>query len=51
MKSSLPIIGTSGLTDKAKLAEVDDLKISAFLSKPYTAEKLLKTISNLLHKK
>jgi PAS domain S-box-containing protein len=51
MKPSLPIIGASGLADKAKLAEIGDLNIGSFLSKPYTAEILLKAISDLLHKK
>jgi hypothetical protein len=51
MKPSLPIIGASGLTDKTKLDEVGDLNISSFLSKPYTAEKLLEVISELRHKK
>lgn len=51
MKPSLPIIGASGLTDKTKLDEVAGLNISSFLSKPYTAEKLLEVLSDLLHKK
>ncbi len=50
MKPSLPIIGASGITDKSTLAEIGDLNISAFLSKPYTAEILLKTIIDLPRK-
>ena len=49
MKPSLPIIGTSGLTDKAKLTEISDLNLNSFLSKPYTTEKLLEVISELLY--
>jgi PAS domain S-box-containing protein len=45
---SLPIIGVSGLTEKVKLAEINELNIKCFLTKPYTAEKLLKTIGAVL---
>jgi nitrogen-specific signal transduction histidine kinase/CheY-like chemotaxis protein len=38
------IIAVSGLTQKDKIAKVDDIQVQAFLMKPYTAEKLLNTI-------
>jgi PAS domain S-box-containing protein len=44
------IIAVSGLTEKDRLAKVADLA-NAFLSKPYTAEKLLKTIHKVLKAK
>jgi DNA-binding response OmpR family regulator len=44
----IKIIGVSGLTEKDKLAEVADIHVHAFLTKPYTAEKLLKNIHAIL---
>ncbi|HEY9246318.1 MAG TPA: ATP-binding protein, partial [Candidatus Methanoperedens sp.] len=41
------IIAVSGLTEKDRLSKVADL-VAAFLPKPYTTEKLLKTIYELL---
>jgi len=41
------IIAVSGLTEKDKLAKVAD-SVNAFLSKPYTTEKLLKTTHEVL---
>jgi len=38
------IIAVSGLTQKDKIAKVDEILVQAFLTKPYTAEKLLNTI-------
>jgi CheY-like chemotaxis protein len=38
------IIAVSGLTPKDNIAKVDDNLVQAFLTKPYTAEKLLNTI-------
>ena len=38
------IIAVSGLTQKDKIAKVDGILVQAFLTKPYTAEKLLNTI-------
>ena len=38
------VVVASGLTEKDNLAKIDDLHIHAFLSKPYTAEKLLNAI-------
>jgi CheY-like chemotaxis protein len=42
------IIAASGLADKDKLAKVEDINANAFLLKPYTAEKLLKTIHEVI---
>ncbi|VVB88747.1 Chemotaxis protein CheY [uncultured archaeon] len=42
------IIAASGLADKDKLAKVEDISANAFLLKPYTAEKLLKTIHEVI---
>ena len=44
------IIAVSGLTEKDRLAKVADLA-NAFLPKPYTAEKLLKTVHEVLRAK
>jgi PAS domain S-box-containing protein len=38
------IIAVSGLTQKDKTGKVDEILVQAFLTKPYTAEKLLNTI-------
>jgi len=43
------IITVSGLTEKDKIEKVDDVQVQAFLMKPYTAEKLLNTISEVLN--
>ena len=43
------IITVSGLTEKEKIENVDDVQVQAFLMKPYTAEKLLKTIREVLN--
>jgi two-component system cell cycle sensor histidine kinase/response regulator CckA len=45
------IIAVSGLTEKDKLAKVDETHIHAFLTKPYTAEKLLNTVNDILNTK
>jgi two-component system cell cycle sensor histidine kinase/response regulator CckA len=42
------IIAASGLTEMKKLIKVEDINANAFLPKPYTAEKLLKTIYEVL---
>jgi CheY-like chemotaxis protein len=47
----IKIIAVSGLTEKDKLAIADDARVQAFLSKPYAAEKLLKTIHDVLSTK
>jgi len=45
------VVAVSGLTEKDKLAKVDDAHVQAFLSKPYAAEKLLKTIHEVMSTK
>ena len=45
------IIAVSGLTEKDKLAKVDETHVHAFLTKPYTAEKLLNTIHEVINTK
>ncbi|MCX9025332.1 MAG: response regulator, partial [Candidatus Methanoperedens sp.] len=44
------IIAASGLAEKAKLEKIADTRVQAFLPKPYTAEKLLKTIREVIGK-
>ncbi len=44
------IIAVSGLAEKDKLAKIADTRVHAFLSKPYTAERLLKTIREVIGK-
>jgi len=46
LNSDLPIIAASGLPSN----EINDLNVNAFLSKPYTAEKLLNTLAKVLSK-
>ena len=45
------VVAVSGLTEKDKLAKVDDAHVQAFISKPYAAEKLLKTIHEVMSTK
>ncbi|VVB94140.1 Chemotaxis protein CheY [uncultured archaeon] len=45
------VIAVSGLIEKDKLAKVKDAHINAFLSKPYTAEILLRTIHEVISAK
>ncbi len=47
----LKIIAVSGLTEKDKLAKVDEARAHAFLMKPYTTEKLLNTIHDVMNTK
>ncbi|KAB2945152.1 MAG: PAS domain S-box protein [Candidatus Methanoperedens sp.] len=42
------IIAVSGLAEKDKIAKIGTSNAKAFLSKPYTAEKLLKTIHEII---
>ena len=42
------IIASSGLTETARMAEVSNGGVSRFLTKPYTAEKLLETVAAVL---
>jgi DNA-binding NtrC family response regulator len=43
------IIAGSGLATSAEAAEKAGTSFQAFLLKPYSAEKLLKTVSDVLH--
>lgn len=45
---NVKIVGSSGLADERRVEEVGDVGMEAFLSKPYTAETLLKTLSETL---
>lgn len=45
----VPIIAMSGLVNEAQSADLEVLGIRSFLSKPFTAEKLLCTIADALH--
>lgn len=47
LRADLPILAASGLPP----AEISELNVNAFLSKPFTAEKLLTTLSEILAKK
>ena len=47
----LKIIAVSGLTEKDIIANVYETYIHAFLSKPYTTEKLLNTIYDVINTK
>jgi len=43
------IIAMSGLLNTEQIAELEALGVEAFLSKPFTADKLLSTISDVLN--
>jgi hypothetical protein len=45
------IIASSGLSSDVKAAEALSVGAKAFLAKPYTTEKLLETLHNVIHKK
>jgi PAS domain S-box-containing protein len=45
---TLNIIAATGLGDRMKVAEVQKSNVQAFLSKPFTAEKLLETVHGVL---
>ncbi|CAG0958987.1 two-component system, cell cycle sensor histidine kinase and response regulator CckA [Methanosarcinales archaeon] len=47
----IKVITVSGLTENDKCAKVEDPHVQAFLSKPYTAEILLKTIHKVMSTK
>jgi two-component system cell cycle sensor histidine kinase/response regulator CckA len=48
MDEEIKIIAMSGLTSEGTTAELTSLKVNAFLSKPFSAETLLKTLSNVI---
>ena len=45
---NVKVIGSSGLADDQKASEVEGLGVKAFLAKPYTADELLKAVSDAL---
>jgi|GEM_PF-721727 len=49
MNPSVKIIASSGLTTNDHATRESDLAVNAFIAKPYTAEKLLKAIHQVLH--
>ena len=51
LNPELKIIAASGLTINEQSADLQTLGINASLAKPYTAEKLLTTLADVLHKK
>ncbi len=50
MNPRIPIIASSGLAEKERALEAEQLGVGNFLAKPITAETLLKMIDSLLHK-
>jgi len=48
---NVKIIAVSGLTEKTRLTKLADINVNSYLPKPYTAEKLLKTIHEVLSAK
>lgn len=48
LNPKIKVIAASGLTTAEQSAELQSLEINAFLSKPYTAEKLLNTLAETL---
>jgi PAS domain S-box-containing protein len=48
MNPRVRLIGSSGLAEKRKLAETEELGFSGFLSKPYTADELLRVLAEAL---
>ncbi len=48
VKPEVKIIATSGLNANYGMAKLADLRIKHFLTKPYTAETLLKTLRTVL---
>jgi PAS domain S-box-containing protein len=51
MNPQVKIIATSGLKSVGKISEAAQLGISTFLAKPYSADKLLNTLSDTLSEK
>jgi PAS domain S-box-containing protein len=45
---NIKIIASSGLADNGKAVEAADLGVKTFLAKPYTADRLLKTLAEIL---
>ncbi len=51
LNPQLKIMAMSGLINDEQTAELESLKINAFLAKPFTAENLLKTLAEIFDKK
>ncbi|MBA4313192.1 MAG: hypothetical protein C0417_11245, partial [Chlorobiaceae bacterium] len=51
MNPAVKIIAASGMAMNKDTFIAEDLTVDAFISKPYTAEKLLKAIDEILHQK
>jgi PAS domain S-box-containing protein len=51
LNPNLKIIASSGLMNTEQTAEIQTLNVNAFLAKPYTAEKLLTTLAEVLREK
>jgi PAS domain S-box-containing protein len=49
MKPGIPVIASTGLGEKAHLAELKAMGIETILNKPYSADTLLRTIHGMLH--
>lgn len=45
---AIRIVAATGVADKAKLAEIAEADLKAFLAKPFTAEKLLRALAEAL---
>ncbi len=48
LNPNVKVIASSGLTDNGKAVEAGDLGVQHFLPKPYTADKLLKLLAEIL---
>ncbi len=51
MPLNIPVIGSTGLAEKAQLDELRSLNTEAILRKPYNAGMLLRTLDEVLHPK
>ncbi|HKY03315.1 MAG TPA: response regulator, partial [Blastocatellia bacterium] len=51
MNPQIKIIATSGLRSEGKASDVAGLGVKTFLSKPYTADKLLITLAEILNRR
>ena len=49
MDPRIQIVASSGLEQSEKMAELKNLSVTTFLDKPYTAEKMLVALHELLH--
>jgi CheY-like chemotaxis protein len=48
MDSNVRLIGSSGLAEQRKIADVEEAGLSGFLPKPYTADQLLRALADAL---